>query len=422
MSNRRYDVVVYGATGFTGRQTAAYLSRPDVTDGGWAVAGRDRAKPERLAGSLPGPAPDVLVADAADLAALARIAAQAKVVISLAGPYAPHGDALVDQCVDRGTHYVDLCGEDDVIGRRIRRLHERARARQVRVIPSCGYESVPFDLGVLVLDRAFRQADGSRVCEVDVEIVLRVRGGLLRAGSGTSGGTFATIRAFADSETLTDPFALAGERQPDARIRAANEANLSARTSATGDWLAPAFPDPFLNGAVIHRTNALLAAAEPGGGYAPELVYREAMNTSRSTGSQALGRLGAHAVAGSMRRIAAMSRGRSTPADRLFLTALNRLAPRPGKGPAVGSLDRLDYHLRFEALSTGGRHARATIHGRGNPGYRSSPNIIAQAALGLARNELPALDGGVLTPATGLGARFLDRFPAAGLTVSVTAA
>jgi short subunit dehydrogenase-like uncharacterized protein len=96
--------------------------------------------------------------------------------------------------------------------------------------------------------------------------------------------------------------------------------------------------------------------------------------------------------------------------------------PGPARAPPPAPLDRLDYHLRFEARSTGGRRARATIHGRGNPGYRSSPNIIAQAALGLARNELPALDGGVLTPASGLGAGFLGRFPAAGPTVSVTAA
>ncbi len=417
--SRDLDLVVYGATGFSGRPAVAYLDRRAAETGiRWAVCGRNETALRELAAASTS-APEVLVADARDAEALSRVAARTTVMASFIGPYAPLGDLLPAVCVREGTHYADLCGEQDVIAARIARLHGPASDAHVKLIPACGYESVPFDLSALALDHAFEDADGSRLAEVDVEVTFVLRRGPLRSGPGTSGGTFATvIRSATEVPHLTDPFGLAGDGHVDPRLRAANAVDLSARRTADGTWLAPTLPDPFLNPAVIQRTNVLLSE-DPGGGYAPGFVYREAANVSATVGSGPMAGVSARATSALMRRIAAISTGRRSFGDRMTLRGLRAASPGPGKGPSPAALDDVDYRLDLEARSTSGRRATATLRGQGNPGYRSSPRLLAEAAIALARDdELPDRCG-VLTPATALGLPFIRRFPPAGVQLEV---
>jgi short subunit dehydrogenase-like uncharacterized protein len=418
---RELDLVVYGATGYSGRQAVAYLARRAPQLGlRWAVCGRDEAALRRLVDGMT-ERPDVLVADARDAAALARVVARTAAVASFIGPYGPLGDLLPGVCVEQGAHYADLCGEQDVIAARVARLHEPARSARVKLIPACGYESVPCDLALLALDRAFRDADGSRLAQAETEVTFVFLRRSLRGGFGTSGGTFATvIRSATEVPHLTDPFGLTDGAHMEPHVRAANAADLSARRTPDGTWLAPTLPDPFLNAAMIQRTNVLLGA-DGHGGYAPGFVYDEALNVSATVGFRPAAPLAARRVSALMRRIAAISTGRRSLGDRLTLRVLRSLSPGAGGGPAPDTLDDVDYRLEIRARSTSGRRASATLHGRGNPGYRSSPNILAEAAIATARDDDLPERFGVLTPASALGLAFVERFPAAGLRLDVRA-
>ncbi len=420
---RDFDLVVYGATGYSGRQAVAYLAaRAAELELRWAVCGRDEAGLRALADTTPATTrPEVLVADARDAEALARVAARTAAVACFIGPFGPLGDLLPGVCVEQRTHYADLCGEQDVIAARIAQLHEPAQRARVKLIPACGYESVPCDLAVLALDRAFEAADGSRLVEAETEVTFVFRRRSLRGGFGTSGGTFATvIRSAEEVPHLTDPFGLTGGAPVEADVRAANAPDLSARRTSSGTWLAPTLPDPFLNAAVIQRTNVLLGEGERGG-YGSGFVYREALNVSATVGVRPAAPLAARRISALMRRVAAISTGRRELGDRVTLRALRFLSPGAGGGPAPDTLDDVDYRLDVAARSTSGLRASAAVDGRGNPGYRSSPNILAEAAIAMARDDDVPDRFGVLTPASALGLAFVERFPAAGLRLDVQA-
>lgn len=414
MSDRPYELVVFGASGFTGRQAAAHLGyRAAALHLRWAIAGRDEGKLAPLAARLPQPPPDVLIADVTDSRSIAELARSAKVVISFLGPYAPLGDELAEQCVDAETHYADVCGENDVIADRVARLHRPARAAGVKLIPACGYESVPFDLAALALDRAFRDFDESRLAAVDAEVRFLFHRNPLRFGHGNSGGTMTTVAGLTKSRNLTDAGAFAraaGARDGRAESR---ECDLRARRSPYGDWLAPLMPTPFLNPAVIRLTDTRLA--EDGDGYANGFTYSEALNTSASFHSKALGAIVAKGSSSLLNRIAAMSRGRRNVGDKALAAALQALAPKAGRGPSQASLDAIDYRIELHAHSSSGLSANGVVTGTGHPGYRSAANILAEAGIALARDDGLPQRAGVLTPATGLGTELLPALRHAGL-------
>jgi short subunit dehydrogenase-like uncharacterized protein len=405
----RVDLLVYGATGYTGRQLIGYLAghpqRPN-----WAVAGRRRAALESLSGR-PTPVP-VLVASLDDPVALRAMTGRARVVLNLAGPYRPHAEALVAACVDTGTHYADLSGEIALTRELQGSHHERAVENRVTVVPSCGYEAVPFDLLVSALHDRFR-ADGARLRTVDIQAAFTYRRHPLRVGLGMSGGTVATTVGFSNDRGLMDPFALVATPGDAAK----NAIDLRARRDpGSGDWLLPLAPAPFVNPAVIHRTNELLGDD----GYAPGFVYREMFNATRSLGGiPGAPRLMAQGFSAIMRSIVAVSEGRGRRVDRLGLAALQRLGPKPGKGPREATLDMIGYRLDVRATSDGGDVLTARLDADGNAGYRSTPKILAEAGLALAAGSGP---GGVVTPAAALGPEFLNRLVPAGVTYSVEAA
>jgi short subunit dehydrogenase-like uncharacterized protein len=317
---------------------------------------------------------------------------------------------LVAACIDTGTHYADLSGEIALTRDLQNRHHARALDNGVTIVPSCGYEAVPFDVLVLALHERYRR-DDDRLQTVDVQTTFTYRRHPLRVGLGMSGGTIATTVGFAKEEGLTDPFALVVNPGD----TSANAIDLRARRDATGDWLLPLAPGPFVNPAVIHRTNELLGRE----GYAPGFAYQEAFNATRTLGGiPGAPRLMAQGFSAMMRSIVALSEGRGRRIDRISLAALQRFGPKPGRGPREATLDMIGYRLDAHAVSEKGRVLTARLDADGNAGYRSTPKILAEAGLALARGSQSA---GVVTPATALGVSFLDRLAAAGITYSIDA-
>jgi short subunit dehydrogenase-like uncharacterized protein len=411
---RRFELTVYGATGFTGRQALPHLaSRAAELDLRWALAGRNGDRLASLAADLPDPRPAIVVAEASDEQALGELATETVAVVSFLGPHGPLGDALVARCVAAGTHYADLCGENDVIAECIARFDAPARETGAKVIPACGFESVPFDLLGLGLDAEFRRVDGSRLRRLDTEVSFVFHRSPLRYGHGNSGGTLSTVLRLVEDGELTDTrrFARAAGAAPTAG--AGSEPDLRARRSPAGEWLSPLMPTPFLNPATMHLTSARLD--DHGDGYAPDFSYGETLNLSASLRSGLLALPAAKGSAALMRRIAAMSKGRRSIGDRLALAALRALSPESGKGPSPRTLDAIDYRIRARARSSSGLAAAGVVEAAGHPGYRSAADILAEAGIALARGRSIAGRAGVLTPGSAFGIEFTEALADAGL-------
>jgi short subunit dehydrogenase-like uncharacterized protein len=419
VGERPIELLVYGASGFSGRRATEYLSRRAGSLGlRWAICGRDAGKLDALARSLPEPRPQVLVADAREPEQLKGICHRVSALISLVGPHAPLGDELPAQCVAAGTHYADLCGENDVIATRVASLHQPARASRVRLICACGFESVPFDLGVLALHEAFRGADGSVLQSAQAEVRFILGGHLLRLGRLVSGGTMATIVRLIEAGDLTDPHRFVDAAGADGEIRAVDTAHLHAVRSPGGDWMAPIMPTPFLNPAIIQLTGKRLEEYSAVG-YAPTFHYGESMNLSASIGSTMLSPVVAKAYSSLMRRIVHMSAQRRRLADRATLLALRAISPAPGRGPSPRSLATVDYEVRLQGHSSSDLRGDAIVHGLGHPGYLSSPSVLAEVGIALARDRDLPQRFGVLTPASALGSGFFSCLRPAGLQLEM---
>ncbi|HET8565510.1 MAG TPA: saccharopine dehydrogenase NADP-binding domain-containing protein [Solirubrobacterales bacterium] len=411
---RRYGLIVHGAAGFTGRQALPYMaSRAAELKLPWAIAGRNGGKLASLAASLPAPRPAIVVADATDDKALRELAADATAVVSFLGPHAPLGDVLVAECVSAGTHYADLCGENDVIAQRLVRFDSRARQAKIKLIPACGYESVPFDLLALGLHDEFRRADGSRLQRVVAEASFVFHRNPLRFGHGNSGGTLATLRRLVEDDELTDTFRFARAASALPPTEHAPELQLRVRRSADGDWMAPLMPTPFLNPAVIYLTSARLRDGQ--GGYAPGFTYEETLNMSASFGSALLALPAAKGSAALLRRIAAMSKGRRSLGDRVALAALTALSPESGDGPSPATLDAIDYRIRARGYSSSGLTADAAVNAAGHPGYRSAAKILAEVGIALAGGRSIPGRSGVLTPASAFELDLTDALAGGGV-------
>jgi short subunit dehydrogenase-like uncharacterized protein len=397
--DREFEIVLWGATGYTGRLVAERLAADPTLR--WALAGRDPAKLARVRDALSAAAPHardlpVLVGDAADPASLASIAARTRVVCTTVGPYARHGSGLVAACVAAGTHCCDLTGELPWIRRMIDAHHEAAAARGARIVHCCGFDSIPSDLGVWMLHDAARTR-GRQLARVDALFG--------ESSGGVSGGTFASMmgvleearRDPAVQRLLDDPYALdpsphqGGPDGPDARG--------VAWEPRVGRWTAP-FVMAAINTRVVRRSNAV--AGYP---YGRDFRYSERMTLP---GGPA-GLPAALAVAG----------GTALLAVALRPPALRRLAarwlPKPGEGPSPAQRARGFFVVRLLGTCDDGSLLRGRIEDRRDPGYGSTAVMLAESALCLARDPLPT-PGGVLTPASALDGALLARLRAAGMT------
>ena len=362
-----FDLIVYGATGYTGQLVAEYLAAAHPNEGQprWALAGRDLAKLQRVRDTIgaPGDTP-LVVADADDPASLAAMAARARVVLTTVGPYQLYGSALVAACVAAGTGYVDLCGEPVWMRHMIDAHCDEARRTGARIVFSCGFDSIPFDLGVWTLQEHARARFGRPA--------PRVKGRVRTMQGSFSGGTAAslkaTLAALAKEPSLvslmTSPFALTpgytGPHQPTGMIPEYDR--------SIGAWVAPFVMAP-INTKNVHRTNFLLGQA-----YGADFVYDE-MTVAPGLGD--LGKAAAEAIA-------------------KFNPFASDKGPKPGEGPTREERDAGHYDLLFVGEYPDGGRVEAVVTGDRDPGYGSTSRMIAEAALCLVE-EAPAT-GGIWTP------------------------
>jgi short subunit dehydrogenase-like uncharacterized protein len=387
---RDLDLVLFGATGFTGRLVAEYLSRaPDRPR--WAIAGRNPEKLEALGLDVP-----ILVADARDPEALADIARRTKVVCTTVGPYAKYGSELVAACVAAGTHYCDLCGEVQWMRRMIDTHHEHARETGARIVHSCGFDSIPSDLGVWSLQQEMIAAYGapaSKITGLFGESSGGLSGGTIASGLETAREGFASVEV---RELLANPYALDPDPYADLpRVR--------DETSIRWEKQLKMFTVPFLmaplNTRVVRRAHAL--AGFPWG---QDFVYREVMSTPGSPRGLAM-------AVGITGGLAAIAYAMKKPWLR---EQLAKRAPQPGEGPSAEKRARGHWKARFLA-ERGDKHLMYVVgDDHGDPGYASTSKMLGESALCLALDPLTS-DGGVLTPSFAMGGALVTRLRRAGL-------
>ncbi len=401
-TKRQYDVVLYGASGFVGRQTVAYFAA--LAPQGrrrlrWALAGRNEDKLQEVKDACGADQAGLVVADAHDADALDALARGARVVLSTAGPFALYGSALLAACARHGTHYVDITGETPWVHDMIAQHHDEAQHSGARIIPMCGFDSVPSDLGAWLLVQAMRERHGEDCVSAKASFSMR---------GGVNGGTLASalnLLGTAQAKAVADPFLLnpPGDRPKSMeRHRDPQGPHLDADFGA---WMAPFFMGP-VNTRVVRRSAALL-------GYGPRFHYQEYLRIGRGAlaGAAATG-LSAGMAASQL----AMSLGPLRKAAR-------QLVPGPGSGPSERSMDNGWFRCELVGKSPTGNEVRARITGQGDPGNRATTRFVCEAALCLALQapKLPSgmQQAGILTPASGLGDVLVQRLRQAGMTLEV---
>jgi len=399
------DIVLFGASGFVGKLVAGHLAAHAPAGTRIALAGRSRDRLAAVARDLGPAAADwpLVVADASDAASLRTLADSAHVVVSTVGPYLRHGLPLVEACARAGTHYADLTGEVLFVRRSIDAADGAARASGARIVHSCGFDSVPSDLGVL-LAHEWAQARGAGPLASATLEVLSARGGF-------SGGTVDSLRLQLDTarrdpqarRLVADPYALSPDRAGEPDLGRQADAFRPHRRAATGDWVAP-FVMASYNTRVVRRSNALLDHA-----YGPRLRYAEVIAFSGRTAA-----LQATAVTGVLAGLTGLlAVGPLRP-------LVDRALPSPGTGPSERTRRTGRFRLRVDARTESGRRATVTVAAQGDPGYAATAVMLGESALALALDgdRLPAR-AGVLTPATGIGLPLVDRLRRRGFTLDV---
>jgi short subunit dehydrogenase-like uncharacterized protein len=405
-ADREFDIVLFGASGFVGRLCAEYLATAATPEARIALAGRSSSRLAAVKDAL-GPAAaawPVLVADTGDADAMSDLAKRTRVVATTVGPYRLYGRSLAQACATEGTHYADLSGEVLFMRESIDSFDEAAQASGARIVHSCGFDSIPSDLGVLLLHEAVA-ADGEGTLGETTFVVRALRGGV-------SGGTIASLKSTLDAarsdgrlaQLLLDPYALSPDRDQEPRLASEQDMSRPERNDELDMWLAP-FVMGRINTRVVRRSNALADWA-----YGREFRYREVMGFSS-------GPLGAVQAGGLAAGIGALELGLSTGPVR---SVLDKVLPSPGQGPGKRMRERgffrIDIHTR---TSTGARYV-CQVAAKGDPGYKATAVMFGQAGLCLAfdSDALPKR-AGVLTPATAMGDVLVARLRAAGQTFDV---
>lgn len=402
---REYDLVIYGATGFVGSLIAGHVA--EHAPGGLRVglAGRSRAKLDDARSRLLANAHEwpLIEADSEDAASLAALAASTRVLFTTVGPYAKYGLPVLEACAHAGTHYADLTGEVSFIRDGIDRFDALARTNGAKLVHSCGYDSVPSDLAVLLLHQA-ADADGAGGL-TDVQLVATAKGGF-------SGGTIDSLRGQLDGSRadpglralLADPHALSPDRQREPAAQQPPDAGPLGRIDA-GTWTTPFVMAPF-NTRIVRRSNAL-----QGWAYGRSLRYGEVSGTGR-------GPRGAITAGGMALGMKAFTGAMSLRPTRALL---DRVLPAPGDGPSAEARQNGWFRSEVTARTEHGNRYRALVSGAGDPGYAATAVMAGEAALALALDgdRLPDLSGS-LTPSTALGNVLVDRLRVAGHTYEVT--
>jgi len=389
-SAKKFDIVVYGATGFTGQLVAEYLVTHYRNDKQlkWAMAGRSLDKLKAVRDAIGAPADTPLIAaDSADVGALKAVVDQTKSVLTTVGPYQWYGNELIAACAASGTDYLDLCGEPVWMRQMIDKHEAEAKASGARIVFSCGFDSVPFELGAFYVQEEAKRAFGTPAPRVK---------GRVRDMRGTfSGGTAASGRATFEAISkdlslvaiLNDPFALTpgfkGAKQP--------KGNKPVYEEEMQSWTAP-FTMALINTRNVHRSNMLM-----GFPYGKEFVYDEMVLTGPGEKGEA-----------NAKKVMAANAAKTGPNAR-----------KPGEGPSKEEQESGLYDLLYVAVEPDGREVRTSVKGDRDPGYGSTSKIISECAICLLR-DTPDVPAGIWTPGAAMQHKLIKRLvDNAGLTFAV---
>jgi short subunit dehydrogenase-like uncharacterized protein len=387
MASPEFDIVVYGATGFTGKLVAEYLASHYKGDASlrWAMAGRSKEKLAAVRDEIGAPKDlPLIVADASDPASLKAMVEQTKSVITTVGPYMLYGNELLAACVAAGVDYFDLCGEPTWMRQKIEQHEAAAKKSGSRIVFSCGYDSLPFELGVFCAQEEAKKAFGS--------MAPRVKGRVREMKGTFSGGTAASMRALFEAAArdqslvalLKNPFSLTpgfeGPKQP--------PGNRPVYDEELKTWTAP-FVMANINTRNVHRSNLLL-----GHPYGKDFVYDEMVITGPGEQGEAIAKK--------------------------VMAANNKLSgndvPKPGEGPSKEERESGHYDLLFVAIAPDGRQARAVVKGDRDPGYGSTSKMISECAVCLLRDAADTAPG-IWTPGAAMQHKLIKRLEAnAGIT------
>ena len=379
MASPKLDIVVYGATGFTGQLVAEYLAAHYKGDASlkWAMAGRSKEKLAAVRDAIGAPKDlPLIVADASDPASLRAMVEQTKSVITTVGPYQYYGNDLLAACVAAGTDYFDLCGEPVWMRQMIDKHEAAAKASGARIVFSCGFDSVPFELGTFFVQEEAKRVFGAPAA--------RVKGRVRNMRGTLSGGTAASAKATFDAVAkdlslvaiLNNPFALTpgfeGPKQP--------RGNKAVFEDDLQSWAAP-FMMALINTRNVHRSNMLM-----GFPYGKEFVYDEMVLTGPGEKGEANAKL-----------VMAANTEKTGPN-----------APKPGEGPSKQERENGLYDLLYVATASDGRRVRAGVKGDRDPGYGSTSKMISECAICLLR-DTPDVAGGFWTPGAAMQGKLIKR-------------
>jgi short subunit dehydrogenase-like uncharacterized protein len=416
MAARDLDVVVFGATGVTGRRVAGYLfERAGETGLRWAAAARDADRVARVLGEIGVSAPETIVADVADADSLAAMVSRTRVVLNLVGPYTLYGRPVIEACVAGGAHYADLTGELPFVREIVEDFHGPASQAGVKIVQVCGFEALPPDLLVALAAEQAGAQWGEGLAAVDLEAGFVPPPGLPRPSDGISGGTFQSLSAVAGADgaaLITDPALLITDPAVAAAVRRVSPIELTPRRGARGAVIAPMSPAPFINPAVIHRTAALKAAAD--GRPAEPFRYREGMAIDGRAASAPARWAVAGALSATQVGLRALARARPA-VRRPIASALARVGPSSGFGPAAERLEGWRWTMTAFARTTGGRELELILQADGHPGYLATARMLGEAGMLLAEDAATPATAGCLTPASALGTGSAARFERAGV-------
>ena len=380
---RQFDLVLFGATGFTGGLTADYLAANAPEGMRWALVGRNRAKLEAVAARLAdGPKPEIVVADAADREAMRGVAESTRVVVTTVGPYIFYGEPLVAACAAAGTDYVDLTGEPEFVDRMWIQHHAEAERNGARIVHCCGFDSIPHDLGAYFT-----------VKQLPEGVPLTVNG-YVRSNATFSGGTFhSAINAFGRARQTMSAARQRrqAERRPSGRSIHSAPARVR-RNRELGGW---AVPLPTIDGPIVLRSAAALER------YGPDFTYGHNLLAKHLT---SVGALAAGVGTG-------FALAQLPPTRKLLLKAKS-----PGEGPSEAKREQSWFKVVF--VAEGGGKRVVTQVGGGDPGYSETSKMLAESGLCLAFDDLPATAGQVTTAAA-MGDALLERLQEAGIEFRV---
>ena len=395
--SKDFDIIIWGATGFTGRLVAEYIFKNYSSEKlNWAIAGRDKKKLINVRDEIADKNIPIIIADSFDEMSLTKMTQKTKVICSTVGPYSKYGSLLVKSCIKTNTHYCDLAGEAQWIRKIVDTYHQEAKNKKIRIVNSCGFDSIPSDMGVYFIHKNLP----------DVNIKLDNISMRLSGFKGSlSGGTYASMNniiteASKDSlirKILTNPYGLNPEGQrsgPDKR-----DLNKVKYDEDSKSWIAP-FMMAGINTKIVRRSNALSNYS-----YGKNFTYNESV----MTGDGFKGRIKAII---SVLPLIFLSAKPGSLLKRIF----NYFTPKPGQGPNENERENGYYSMRFYIRYNDKSRALVRVTGDRDPGYGSTSKMLAESAICLSKDSLKDTYG-IITPSIAMGDQILDRLQAkAGLT------